>query len=125
MRDIVDYFDDPEVVMSNGDLASGNMDNTIYAQRVYTQLAGYTNYLTGLIVKSKQLGIDIVKLANLILEGEIEGISSDWEKEYLIIFLDSLYGDKEYDSYFNRNISKNLNLDCESTRRKLIDYFDI
>jgi hypothetical protein len=124
MRDIVDYFDDPEVVMSNGDLASGNMDNTIYAQRVYTQLAGYINYLTELIVKSKKLRIDIIKLANLILEGEIEGISSDWEKEYLVIFLDSLYGDKEYDSYFNRNISKGLNLNCESTRRKLIDYFD-
>ena len=75
MRDIVDYFDDPEVVMSNGDLASGNMDNTIYAQRVYTQLAGYINYLTELIVKSKKLRIDIIKLANLILEGEIEGIS--------------------------------------------------
>ena len=125
MKDIVDYFDDPKVVMSSSDLSSGHVDNVIYAQRVYTQLAGYINYITQLIVKSKQLGLDTVKLANLILEGEIEGISSDWEEEYLVIFLDSLYGDKEYDSYFNKNISKNLNLDCESTRRKLIDYFDI
>lgn len=122
MTDIIKYFEDPEIKMLMSDLCDetqSNRGNIVYIERVYSYLQNYTNYLTDLIKKSKDLEIDVVKLAKLILYDEMKGLNYAYESEYLLIFLDSMKTDQNgsMKTFFNKHVANGLKIDCFSARK--------
>lgn len=59
-------------------------------QKSYANCITYTNWLTSLIKYSKELDIEIVKLAKLIREGYVKNLGWYDEDLFINIFLDSI-----------------------------------
>lgn len=118
IRNMTEYFEDPNVIMTFYDLQSGdNVGNLTYQIRLCDSISKYLNYLTILITKAEQLKMRPKKLAKLILTNEIRKLGYLDEDEYLRIFLNSISNDERIETTFNTNISSDLKLDCFSTKK--------
>lgn len=89
---IFDYFVSPEKRNKQIIRLSDNSGVKLSwgMQKSYANCVTYTNWLTSLIKYSKELDIEIVKLAKLIREGYVKNLGWYDEDLFIDIFLDSI-----------------------------------
>lgn len=59
-------------------------------QRSYGDMSRYLNWLSSLIKYSREVDIEVTKLADLMMNGVVKKLGWADEEDFLLIFLDSL-----------------------------------